>query len=1180
MTQTGSGDKMERLEFATTFELLTGNKPFPWQEALYERFKAGSEQLPKSCILPTGLGKTSVIAIWLIAFANGAKVPRRLVYVVNRRTVVDQTTEEVESYKKKTVAGIPDFGLSTLRGQFADNREWCADPSRPAVICGTVDMIGSRLLFSGYGLGMKARPLHAGFLGQDVLLVHDEAHLEPAFQTLIMRIEEEQKRENAVEFGIPKFQVMELTATPRQTENTFPTPEEKIANSKHPEVSKRLNAAKKLNISRQVDEKKLLVKELTELALSYSETTNAILVFTRTVENVMLIAEGIAKQLKLAPDEKAKRIVTLTGTMRGKERDGLIQQPVFQRFLNKNESGTEAVWLICTSAGEVGVNISADHLISDLSTFDSMAQRFGRVNRFGRTSSEITVVMPDKFEKNSYDEAREKTAGLLAKLAGDASPAALGLLDLEECKAAFAPAPTILTASDILFDSWSLTTIKGKLPGRPDVEPYLHGLVDNDYDTEFAWRTEVALLTSKASDELIEEILTDHPLRPHEKLRIPTYGKVKATDHLEKIRERSPDLPVWVIEPNGEVKVFSTMTLLLEKRGKDYLQSFTSRTIILPPAAGGLTSEGMLNGEVKVSAELIYDVADLPPEKVEVLPRLHLRPNENGDKIDQIAPVRNWTDENTMQLRRKSVLVDGESYFILDRYQFKESESDEVPLSEYLVVKKITDKKEKPAQVWPGLDVHNQQVGNVAKEIAEKLHLSNDFITAVELAGSWHDLGKARSVWQRGAGNSGVYQNVAKTLHGRAPEKLNSYRHELGSMVDVQTRTDLAEEFDRLNQEQQDLVLHLIATHHGRGRPHFPVNESRVPESDVTDTQTIVTELPARFARLQRKYGRWGLAFLESILRAADVKVSRELEKTLLPDEDNWVQATSESQSEKRRIQKPQFPSPTITVTVDPTNPGQVFACCGLLELADRIWPGAEGWFSKDATQFHLKLSESITILDLVDKLVCNPAVAVETLDNGLVAKPIIAPLQIKLTSEKLLCLDGWTRVSLIKGNAELIGNTPWNFWSGNQKSAGLWSALRHELMNQITELTTSNQANLLSMRLFQKGRFGFDPGPAWNALDVGFSPNEQGMQVQSSPAVELLAAVGLQRHRPQLNETKDGFDYFSWHIPLSAVTSPAAFAGAINNAESRGYRASVVSRGEYAALSFSFQLISGEFNE
>ncbi len=88
-------------------------------------------------------------------------------------------------------------------------------------------MIGSRLLFSGYGVGMKGRPLHAGFLGQDALLIHDEAHLEPAFQCLIKAIEREQKR--CKEFRpFRPFRVMELTATSRGEDTVFGlTPEEK-----------------------------------------------------------------------------------------------------------------------------------------------------------------------------------------------------------------------------------------------------------------------------------------------------------------------------------------------------------------------------------------------------------------------------------------------------------------------------------------------------------------------------------------------------------------------------------------------------------------------------------------------------------------------------------------------------------------------------------------------------------------------------------------------------------------------------------------------------------------------------------------------------------------------------------------------------------------------------------------
>src|SRR5262245_6334151 len=129
------------LAFEEAFCALTGNDPFPWQRAMYRLIVAGDP--PNSCQIPTGLGKTSVMAIWLIALADRPDlVPRRLVYVVNRRTVVDQATTEAEELRDKLDA-VPQlsrkFGrpaISTLRGQFQDNREWSADPSRPAIIVG------------------------------------------------------------------------------------------------------------------------------------------------------------------------------------------------------------------------------------------------------------------------------------------------------------------------------------------------------------------------------------------------------------------------------------------------------------------------------------------------------------------------------------------------------------------------------------------------------------------------------------------------------------------------------------------------------------------------------------------------------------------------------------------------------------------------------------------------------------------------------------------------------------------------------------------------------------------------------------------------------------------------------------------------------------------------------------
>jgi CRISPR-associated endonuclease/helicase Cas3 len=491
---------MNEIDFDSAFEALTENPPFPWQRALYERFVAGD--IPASCNLPTGLGKTSVIAVWLIALATHPdRMPRRLVYVVNRRTVVDQTTEEVERYRRnlwmaglsERLAGLPGvplgteespLAISTLRGQFADNREWSADPSRPAVISGTVDMIGSRLLFSGYSVGMKGRPLHAGFLGQDVLLVHDEAHLEPAFQDLIKAIEGEQRRCN----DFRAFRVMALTATSRSDDEAFElTPQEKETPAELPakpsepihHVWQRMKSKKGLTF--HPAKRDSVATRIGELARDQRKGSGkAILVFVRTIDDVKEVkAELTGKKKGGVPEEQVRQ---LTGTMRGLERDALATtDPVFARFSPAAKVACKdgTVYLICTSAGEVGVDISADHMICDLSTLDSMAQRLGRVNRRGEGAALIDVMYETdpnpKPPSADFEAARWETKKVLERLPAcswskdryDASPSALGgvmrSLSEAERKASFAPTPIILPVTDILFDAWALTTIRDEL---------------------------------------------------------------------------------------------------------------------------------------------------------------------------------------------------------------------------------------------------------------------------------------------------------------------------------------------------------------------------------------------------------------------------------------------------------------------------------------------------------------------------------------------------------------------------------------------------------------------------------------------------------------------------------------------------------------------------------------------
>jgi CRISPR-associated endonuclease/helicase Cas3 len=327
---------MNLSDFNDTFLALTNNPPFPWQQRLYAEWSNGKFN-SAGLALPTGVGKTSVIAIWLILRAEGAPVPTRLVYVVNRRTVVDQTTEEVEKLSRNLIGSplnqklreqcaleIPEgesaLAASTLRGQMADNRIWSADPCRPAVIVGTVDMIGSGLLFNRYGVGFKLRPHHAAFLAQDALIIHDEAHLEPAFQNLLEAIVNLQ----AISNDPRKLRAIALTATSRnasQSEHrTFSlTEDDKISQVENGVekniILQRIHATKHLRLL-GVDAGKNVLNEIARLALEKKDADRAVLIFVRSVE----VAEKVATELSTTKDIGIRRVATLTGTMRGKER--------------------------------------------------------------------------------------------------------------------------------------------------------------------------------------------------------------------------------------------------------------------------------------------------------------------------------------------------------------------------------------------------------------------------------------------------------------------------------------------------------------------------------------------------------------------------------------------------------------------------------------------------------------------------------------------------------------------------------------------------------------------------------------------------------------------------------------------------------------------------------------------
>jgi CRISPR-associated protein Csx14 len=259
------------------------------------------------------------------------------------------------------------------------------------------------------------------------------------------------------------------------------------------------------------------------------------------------------------------------------------------------------------------------------------------------------------------------------------------------------------------------------------------------------------------------------------------------------------------------------------------------------------------------------------------------------------------------------------------------------------------------------------------------------------------------------------------------------------------------------------------------------------------------------------------------------------------------------------------YPEPTFSVKVDESNPGQFFACCGLLELAHRRWPGAEGWFDGDG--FNIMLMEvgegpfSKIIEHLrISKWQADRSEGVKSLHpiwcNDLIPR-----------------LDWWLRPDWHRFKEKPADTQPGlmktslKIWSGRQSPLKIAS----QLLAALNDSRISASVDLFDFSVYLTGRYGVDPRAAWNALDVGFSPDAQAMKVDTYPAVEMLAAIGLQRFRPIPEpEKQDILRYATWRVPLVPSVAAAACGSLLPGKLIREWRFPINDRGSYKGFGFA----------
>ena len=236
---------------------------------------------------------------------------------------------------------------------------------------------------------------------------------------------------------------------------------------------------------------------------------------------------------------------------------------------------------------------------------------------------------------------------------------------------------------------------------------------------------------------------------------------------------------------------------------------------------------------------------------------------------------------------------------------------------------------------------------------------------------------------------------------------------------------------------------------------------------------------------------------------------------------------------------------PSFSINVDPTNPGQFFACCGLLELADRLWPGAEGWFALGGRQFHWSCGTG-TLSDLIHAIATANLVHLDPED------PYSAPLRIGAPFREF-DIDWWVN--------DQTGARDLKVWAGTMESFGIARAMQNAMRNPCF-----HSSDVLNIGMVvtnpdepskKKEPFYFDSrrSPNAHSLDVGFSANDLGVTSTAHPAVELLCLIGLQVARPSYTSQRRIYDYSLWTIPLTANLILAAATGQLRLPNSPAFR-------------------------
>lgn len=955
--------------------------PYRWQRELLERLLS-TGRWPQQLDIPTGGGKSTAIEIHVFANAvaqqraeegqgDTPRVPRRLSMIVARRAVVDDhltrasaLMEALDRAQGGILAQVRD--LLVRRGYPADIRdeekralrvhllrggsasvtgdgslgrrrdEWIHHPAAVQILCGTPDMIGSRLLHRGYGVTSRAQPRSAGLLGHDHVAVLDEAHLSRQLLDTFRRVSRMCGRWNPATAEVPALQVCAATATHAPTaqspDEQYDATQGRISldwDQLEEPLGRILTQPKPVDYLGLKGWNSGTKKALSDHASQVLEQVEALRAESSGTIGVVVNRVMTAVEIQELAHRSGLRTRLLVGPQRvGEPRDLRLE---------------EADLVVATQTIEVGVDVDFAGMVTDLAPASALIQRAGRVNRRGeRAQGRVIVIGPEgsgavpppealPYEGDDLRQAREWIRELSQDPAG-ISPRALR----DRAIPATAPdRPVLSHLGDA--DARLLSRTSERLFAEPDLTFWLRDSLDSDeQEVRVIGRTLPRLdqnldpgLQGEVVDaayQLLHQLeYEDQEIYPSTPARVRAVLTRKGLDPVHQAWVHRDGEWTLLRPDGGEGLPHAVAASGFPLRGGDLVvldAGFPCTLGISADEAAGTQGAGTVllpEGDRPIGDHsqpeslgvwtFLHQVPPAPADQETEETRIcraagEAEPDEDGRIAVEDLPLRDGLPEGAYDVLLGPVIeaTDGEPAWVTCTIRREAVQDERLALS---------DSGRDPQPVL--LKDHQEDVAVRAEALGELLALPPFVRDALREAGLKHDAGKKTSAFQtrlflggnhRGEGLSaqerGDFRKKQRKMSYAKSEGLlplsrtqadpvpKGWRHEMVSAAmfwadqTVGNPTVLPEIAG-----QAELTAWLIGTHHGLGRCGFPVGVAQLLGALSAEERQAGVEEAVRLlygvglwedlaALMERTFGPWATSYLEALLRAADTTISQE----------------------------------------------------------------------------------------------------------------------------------------------------------------------------------------------------------------------------------------------------------------------------------------------------------------